>query len=140
VPNPVAFVEQRIGGILRGMSHFIYEYVEGITGEEYFKLHMASPKKIDEGMDMVLSVVCRIGKLGLIHGDIRMSNLVFQNNRLYLLDFDDMRSKKWYKLRRVNNRDIRGLKKDIYYNIPPILQNKFLNKLAESYDIQVWSQ
>jgi len=129
VPTPVAFVEKRIGGVLRGMSHFIYEYVEGITGEAYFKNNMEYPEKIEQGMDMVVSLVDRIRKLGIIHGDIRMSNLIFKDSRICLLDFDDMRPRRWYKPPHVMNRDIRGLKKDIFYNIPQGLQKKFLDKL-----------
>lgn len=115
---PVAFVEKRICGVLHGMSHFIYEYVEGITGEVYFQNNLESAEKVETGMDMVVSLVNRIRELGVIHGDIRMSNLIFKDNRICLLDFDDIRPIKWYKPKRVNNRDIRGLKKDIYYNIP----------------------
>ncbi|MCG8684974.1 MAG: lipopolysaccharide kinase InaA family protein, partial [Desulfobacterales bacterium] len=103
VPTPVAFVEKRIG-VLRGMSHFVYEYVEGITGEEYFKVNMNSPEKIERGMDMVVALVFRIRELGLIHGDIRMSNLIFQDDRICLLDFDDMRLRRWYKSPRAKNR------------------------------------
>ena len=128
MPKPVAFVEERIG-ILRGMSHFVYEYEEGITGENYFKFHINSPERIERGMDMVISMVLKIRGLGLIHGDIRMSNLIFQDHRICLLDFDDMRPRRWYKLPRVKNRDIRGLRKDIHYNIPKKIQNKFLDKL-----------
>ncbi|WP_320041003.1 lipopolysaccharide kinase InaA family protein [uncultured Desulfobacter sp.] len=133
VPTPVAFVEQRIAGVLRGMAHFVYEYVEGITGEAYFKHNMESFEKIEQGMDMVISLVDRIRELGIIHGDIRMSNLIFKENRICLLDFDDMRPSQWYKLPRVRNRDVRGLKKDIFYNIPPALQKRFLDKL-DKYD------
>jgi len=129
VPGPVAFVEKRIGW-LRGMCHFVYEYVDGISGEEYFKRHMDCPEKIEAGMDLVIALVLRIKELGLIHGDIRMSNLIFKDNRLWLLDFDDMRSRAWYKPPRVKNRDIRGLEKDIFYNIPPVLQEQFLHRLA----------
>lgn len=129
VPTPVGFVEQRIG-LLRGMSHFIYEYVEGISGESYFKQHVDCPEKIDLGMDMVVSLVLKIKNLDLIHGDIRMSNLIFKDNKLWLLDFDDIRKRSWYKAQRTKNRDIRGLRKDIFYNIPPTLQNKFLDRLS----------
>lgn len=136
VPIPVAFVEKRIG-LLRGMSHFVYEYVEGITGEAYFQNHKKSPQKIEQGMDMVVNLVSEIRELGLIHGDIRMSNLIFQDDKVWLLDFDDMRPRRWYKPQRVNNRDIRGLKKDIFYNIPTELQSKFLEKLAAPYTTHV---
>ncbi|MDY0221982.1 MAG: lipopolysaccharide kinase InaA family protein [Desulfobacterium sp.] len=129
VPTPVGFVEQRIGS-LRGMSHFVYEYVEGISGETYFKHHLDCPEKVDQGMNMVVSLVLKIKNLGLIHGDIRMSNLIFKDNKLWLLDFDDMRKRSWYKMQSTKDRDIRGLRKDIFYNIPPALQNDFLDRLA----------
>lgn len=129
VPTPVAFVEKRIGGVLRGMSHFVYEYVEGITGEVFFKNNMESFEKIEQGMNMVVFLVDRIRELGIIHGDIRMSNLIFKDNRICLLDFDDIRPRRWYKPPRVINRDVRGLKKDIFYNIPHGLQKRFLDKL-----------
>ena len=133
VPTPVAFVEKRIAGVLRGMSHFVYEYVDGITGEAYFKNNLESYGKIERGMDMVVSLLNKLRELGVIHGDIRMSNLIFKDSRICLLDFDDMRPRQWYKLSRVRNRDVRGLKKDIFYNIPPALQKKFLDKL-DQYD------
>lgn len=129
VPTPVAFVEKRIGW-LRGMCHFVYEYVDGITGEEYFKRYLDSPERIAAGIDSVVTLLLNIKRLGLIHGDIRMSNLIFQDNRLWLLDFDDMRPRSWYKPARMKNRDLRGLKKDIFYNIPPVLQEQFLHGLA----------
>lgn len=128
VPAPVAYVETRIG-CLRGKSFFIYEYVDGVTGEEYFKQHIDSDERIDQGMNMVVELLRRIKELGYIHGDIRMSNLVFTNNQLCLLDLDDIKPITWYQVRRVRTRDVRGLKKDIFYNIPPSLQERFLQCL-----------
>lgn len=128
VPMPVAYVETRIG-FLRGKSFFLYEYVDGITGEEYFKTNANSPDKIEHAMGLVIALMQGIKNLKLIHGDIRMSNLIVKNDTLCLLDLDDIKPISWYHVNRVKNRDLRGLKKDIGYNIPPCLQERFLNRL-----------
>ena len=128
VPTPVAFVETRIGP-LRGMSYFMYEYVEGLTGKEYFKSKEKSHAKIEYAMNLVVELMKKIKNLNLIHGDIRMLNLIFKNEKICLLDLDDIKPMTWYQANRVKNRDMRGLKKDIYYNIPAALQKSFLERL-----------
>lgn len=128
VPNPVAYVETRIG-FLRGKSYFMYEYVDGIMGEEYFKKFLNFQHKIETGMNLVLELMNQIKDLNLIHGDIRMSNLIFKDDKICLLDLDDIKPITWYQMNRVKARDVRGLKKDIVYNIPPALQERFLKRL-----------
>jgi len=128
VPAPVAYVETRIG-FLRGMSYFIYEYVDGMTGEEYFKKNVDSHSRTEHAMDLVINLMNQTKNLHLIHGDIRMSNLIFKNNKICLLDLDDIKPVTWYQVNRVKTRDIRGLKKDIGYNIPSALQDRFLKRL-----------
>ena len=129
VPEPVACIETRIGP-LRGKSYFIYEYVSGMNGEDYFRQFRHDSDRVDRGMDLVVELVRRIKKLGLIHGDIRMSNLIFKDDRICLLDLDDIKPMAWFQAGRVKNRDIRGLRKDIGYNIPKELQEAFLQRLV----------
>lgn len=126
VPRPIACIETRIG-VLRGMSYFIYEYVEGITAEEYFEQHQENAQKINQAINTIMKLMGRIHTLSLIHGDIRMANMIFCKDQLWLLDLDDMRPKSWFKPPRVKKRDIRGLQYDIRCNIPLQLQQKFLD-------------
>lgn len=128
VPRPVAFVETRIGPLRLG-SYFMYEYVEGTTGDEYFKKYAAAPEKINMAINHIVGLVAKIRGLHLIHGDIRISNMVFKNDRVWLLDFDDMRFIRWYMPLRVRKRDIRGLIKDIHYNVPQNVKQRFLEQL-----------
>jgi hypothetical protein len=60
-----------------------------------------------------------------------MSNLIFKDDRICLLDLDDIKPITWYQVNRVKTRDVRGLKKDIVYNIPPALQVRFFERLEE---------
>ena len=128
VPPPVGFVETRIGP-LRRESYYLYEHVDGITGDAYFDRYRHAPDKIERAMDFIVDLVARIGRLGLIHGDVRVANLIFSDDRIWLLDFDDMRPIRWYKPARVRQRDLRGLRKDIGYNIPDFIQKEFIRRL-----------
>lgn len=128
-PHPIAYKETRIGP-LRGHSYFIYEWIEGINGEQYFLNNRSNTEKIQKAIDAIIEMTRKIKDLGLIHGDIRLKNLVFKNDEMFLTDFDDTKKRKWYKPETVNNRDFRGLIEDIYYNVPQEFQKLFLDRLA----------
>lgn len=128
VPPPVAYVETRIG-CLRMDSFFLYEHVEGMTGETYFDRFRNDPEKIERAVDYIIDLLRRLDTLGLIHGDIRIANLVFGDDKIWLLDFDDTHPVKWYQPNRVRRRDIRGLMADIHYNVPESLQEGFIRRV-----------
>ena len=130
MPPPVGFVETRIGP-LRLESYYLYEHVDGIRGDAYFDRYRHEPDKIERAMASIVDLVVRIRALGLIHGDVCVANLIFSDDRIWLLDFDDMRPLRWYKPARVRQRDIRGLRKDIGYNIPDAVQKDFYRRLDE---------
>jgi tRNA A-37 threonylcarbamoyl transferase component Bud32 len=128
VPRPIAYKETRIGP-LRGDSCFIYEWVDGINGEQYFINNKGNAEKIQKAIDAIIEITRKIKNLGLIHGDIRLQNMIFKGDEIFLTDFDDIKKRKWYKPGTVNNRDFRGLIKDIHYNVPPEIQPLFLSRL-----------
>lgn len=127
-PRPIAYKETRIGP-LRGRSYFIYEWVDGMSGEEYFRNNEKNPEKIQKAIHSIIEITRKIRGLGLIHGDIRLANMIFRGDEIYLTDFDDTKPRKWYKPSAANNRDFRGLIKDIHYNVPPAIQPLFLSRL-----------
>jgi tRNA A-37 threonylcarbamoyl transferase component Bud32 len=127
-PRPIAYKETRIGP-LRGDSYFIYEWVDGINGEQYFINNKGNAENIQKAINSIIEITRNIKNLGLIHGDIRLKNMIFRDDEIFLTDFDDIKKRKWYKPGTVNNRDFRGLIKDIYYNVPPEIQPLFLSRL-----------
>ena len=130
IPQPVAYIEKRFGPF-RGISYFLYEYVEGIQGEEYFRQLSHSPEKAASAMASILDTIDAIQSLHLIHGDIRLANFIFNGKKLYLIDFDDVRPRNWYKPHSMKNRDIRGLRKDICFNAPETIQNQLLEQIDQ---------
>jgi serine/threonine protein kinase len=127
-PRPIAYKETRIGS-LRGDSYFIYEWVDGINGEQYFVNNRGNVGKIEKAIKSILEITEKIKHLGLIHGDIRLKNMVFREDEIFLTDFDDTKKRKWYKSDLMNNRDYRGLIHDIYHNVPHEFQPFFLSLL-----------
>jgi tRNA A-37 threonylcarbamoyl transferase component Bud32 len=127
-PRPIAYKETRIGP-LRGDSCFIYEWVDGINGEQYFVNNQRNVEKIKKAIKSILEITKKIKNLGLIHGDIRLKNMVFRGDEIFLTDFDDTKKRKWYKSDIMNNRDFRGLIHDIYHNVPLEFQPFFLSQL-----------
>jgi len=127
-PRPMAYKETRIGP-LRCASYFIYQWIDGINGEQYFVKHQSDAEKIQKAIDAIADITQRIKHLGLIHGDIRLKNMVFQGDEIFLTDFDDTKKRAWYKTNYMNNRDFRGLIEDIYYNVPHKIQPLFLSRL-----------
>ncbi len=80
IPQPVACIEKRFGPF-RCMSYFLYEYVEGIQGEEYFRQMSHSPEKAAAAMASILDTIDTIKSLHLIHGDIRLANFIFKDDK-----------------------------------------------------------
>ena len=128
-PRPIAYKETRIGP-LRGDSCFIYEWVDGITGDEYFLKNQENAPKIQKAIESIVALTSKIKNLCLIHGYIRLKNIIFRDDEIFLTDFDDIGKRRWYKPGFVNNRDFRGLIKDIHYNVPAAIQPVFLSRLA----------
>ena len=128
-PRPIAYKETRMGP-LRGDSYFVYEWVDGITGDEYFLRNENNAEKIQKAVESIVDITSKIKNLGLIHGDIRLKNIIFKGDEIFLTDFDDIGKRRWYKPGFVNNRDFRGLIKDIHYNVPKAIQPFFLSRLA----------
>ncbi len=131
VPSPIACLEKCYGPF-KGMSYFLYEYVEGIQGEEYFRQIAASPVQIRSAMTEILDIIDRITNLRLIHGDIRLANFLFSDGKIYLIDFDDMRPRRWYHTGSARDRDIRGFRKDLCYNTEGSVRDQLLEQL-ETY-------
>lgn len=85
--TPVAVIEKRFG-ILRGTSYFIYEYIEGVHGSEYF----APQAKIIPAWSQIIKDFVRMVNLmhqgGVIHKDFHCGNLLIAGTKLFLLDLD----------------------------------------------------
>jgi len=81
-------------GPLRGGSYFVYEWVDGITGDEYFLRNENNAEKIQKAVESIVDITSKIKNLGLIHGDIRLKNIIFKGDEIFLTDFERYRKRK----------------------------------------------
>lgn len=92
-PEPVAFFENRIGPIRR-TSYFICEYIPGPNLLDYFTGVDKLSAEQKQVADQVISLLDKMGKAGIYHGDMKATNLVISDGKIYLLDLDAV---SWYQ-------------------------------------------
>ncbi len=87
-PRPVAVVERRLGP-LRGRAYYLTEHVDGELCSTY--LRRQCPQR-DAIVDVVATTFARLQRHRLSHGDMKATNLIVSDGRLYLLDLDAARA------------------------------------------------
>lgn len=98
--KPVAFIDTHYLG-LRGKSYFVMEYVTGKNVGDYF-----SDAKLDDPIKKnvaknIIRLFKNLKELNLIHGDLKMTNILISNDKPLLIDLDGMIE---YRSKRVMNK------------------------------------
>jgi len=88
-PEPIAFFENRVGPVRR-TSYFICEYVAGQNLLEYFSDTDELTDEQKQIADRTISLINKLKKAGIHHGDMKATNLVVRKGRIYLFDLDGM--------------------------------------------------
>lgn len=87
--KPVAFIENHILG-LRGKSYFIMEAIEGVTAGAFFNQYKAEDPIYASMATRIIAQFFNLAHLRLMHGDLKMTNILIENQRPYLIDLDGM--------------------------------------------------
>ena len=92
--KPVAYVDTHFLG-LRGTSYFIMDFIAGQTIGEFFAASSNLDEKTDEKTSeiakRILNLLNHLGKLKITHGDLKMTNILLENQKPILIDLDGMR-------------------------------------------------
>ncbi len=91
--KPVAYIQNHFLG-LRGTSYFIMEYIAGENVGEFFSTASEHAKNTSEIAKRILDVFYCLGKLKITHGDLKMTNILLENEKPVLIDLDGMREHK----------------------------------------------
>lgn len=102
-PRPVAAMEERRFGILRGRSWFISEYIAGVTLTQAIGQDAGDPAPL---VARAADIVLRLRTAGIVHGDLKATNFVVHGDRIYLVDLDATRCPRGRRLES-------GLRKDL---------------------------
>lgn len=126
-PRPVAVVEERRFRVLRGRSYFICEYIEGETLDRM--LQQGGEKK--PGLiDQATGIVHRLQNQGIVHGDMKATNFIVSDGRIFLVDLDAAR-------RGPGRRIDTGLQKDLHrflrnWSEHPAVSHEFEKRLEQT--------
>lgn len=115
--KPIGFFEKaHFFGLLHSTTYFISEYVQGITLDKYFNEPISVDKK-ELVLDKIISMFKKMKENNLVHGDMKATNFLINNEVPYLIDVDAVR--KFTRKKAFN----RKFKKDM---------NRFLRNWSDS--------
>jgi len=106
-PMPIAFAEKRFGW-LRGQAYLIYQYQSGVNLAEYLQNYDAKDDQWQLIIRQVVLLLRRLADAQLIHGDLKATNFLVEEQCVYMLDLDSMTrisslrrwKRKWQKERK----------------------------------------
>ncbi len=87
-PKPIAMIEKRLGPF-RGISYYVYEYVEGIEAQKFFMGGIAEEQIL---MATKLAELFKaLASYCISHGDTKATNYIIAPCGPYILDLDGMK-------------------------------------------------
>lgn len=87
--KPVAFIDTHFLG-MRGKSYFIMEYVAAEHVGDYFLNNTATEAEQKKMAGAVIHVLKDLKTLRIIHGDLKMTNILIHQDKPMLIDLDGM--------------------------------------------------
>lgn len=85
--QPVAFIEKKFLGF-KSTSYYITEYVNGLSGSEYF-FRNCNDRQLSCMVNRMMQLLKQLFKLEITHGDLKITNiLIDEHERPILIDFD----------------------------------------------------
>ncbi len=95
--KPIAFIEKRFLGF-RTTSYFVMEYINGPHAGDYFSKADLNHPEVREVAKKTMALLYQLAQFKLIHGDLKMTNILIANLKPLLIDLDGMREYPQYSL------------------------------------------
>jgi tRNA A-37 threonylcarbamoyl transferase component Bud32 len=93
-PRPLGFIEVR-RGLLIVRSYIITEFVNGVKLFDLLKCPDFSEQKRLQVKQKMLNLLDKLGFYNVTHGDLKHTNILLKEDRLFLTDLDSMRLHKF---------------------------------------------
>ena len=130
-PEPVALIEQQ-PALGKRCSYFICTYTQGQSSWDFFCDQEQSKQDKQLAADELLGTLKKLGEYNIAHGDLKGSNFLIHNHKIWVLDLDAMeRSRTESKFAEKFSRDIKRFRKNwVGTSIEPEIE-KLLHEAAE---------
>ena len=128
-PMPIAFVEKRWGPF-RSTSYFISEYIEGINAHEFFRSGQYQAPDLSASIEHFISLFQSLADARVSHGDMKATNFILAENKIFVTDLDSMREHRFeWLFRRAFERDIKRFMKN-WEDLPEVAKD-FQKRLSQ---------
>lgn len=117
--KPIAFIENRFLG-LRSKSYLIMEYIDGSHIGEYFSQNRSDETKVTKMAERVVVLLKNLLSLRMTHGDLKMTNILIENDTPVLIDLDGMTEhKSYFGLKRAWHQEVKRFMRN-WENLPSV--------------------
>ncbi len=100
-PEPIALIEQQ-PALGKRCSYFICKYTPGQSSWDFFCDQEKTQQDKQQAADALLATLNQLGEYNITHGDLKGSNFLIHNNKIWVLDLDAMTQHKKYWSYRAN--------------------------------------
>tara|TARA_B100000609_G_C17186085_1_gene419800 strand:- start:951 stop:1376 length:426 start_codon:yes stop_codon:yes gene_type:complete len=90
-PRPFLIMEERLFGLLRKKAYFICEKIEAPNLMEYFEGKQLNHSELAKIIARFRNLFQIMIDYKISHGDMKASNFIFHNEKLFVLDLDGMK-------------------------------------------------
>jgi tRNA A-37 threonylcarbamoyl transferase component Bud32 len=128
--KPVAYIENRFLGF-RGTSYFVMDYVDGPHIGEYFRAKKENLTQLQNMAKAISTLIINLSLLRITHGDLKMTNILVENDLPVLIDLDGIKEHTTQKsLHNALKSEIKRFMKnwDHYPNVALLFQHEFYEK------------
>lgn len=88
--EPIAMVEDRRMGLLRGRSYFVSEQLQGRNAEAYFRAPGVDRDERERNARALWALLRRLREVKLSHGDMKATNFVIRKQGPTIVDLDGL--------------------------------------------------
>lgn len=87
--KPIAYIEKQFLGF-RGSSYILMEYVDAPHVGQYYTHYRNNSHRFKIVAERIVAIFKNLSKLRLTHGDLKMTNILIDNDQPILIDLDGM--------------------------------------------------
>jgi tRNA A-37 threonylcarbamoyl transferase component Bud32 len=93
--QPIALIEQRKLGFIKGKAYYLAEFIDAPNVDEYFAKTQSKTERA-KAVKNIVTLFYRLYLLQISHGDMKATNIKMLDNKPVLIDLDSMRQHKTY--------------------------------------------
>lgn len=88
-PAPIALVENRFGPVRRG-AWFFMQHIDGVNAYDTFRDTDKTQQQLIDAVSQFVRLFEKMLQAKLSHGDMKVTNFIFSDNELFVIDLDSM--------------------------------------------------